>query len=358
MMCFRVRVPRRGLSLAPLGAIVLWLCMLAFVLLLVLAMQDVTGTKESAKLDEAKQGLHDIQLGVERFCVDNKAYPDYLIGGNRYVATQIDESAERPFKEQRIIDDLTQLPDPLVRTGYLSYPRNPFVHGDRAACLAVHHLQISIPGRSMADPLRNGDSGSGSTGGARFGSGCSAMGQVLADARYPQISYTPDEIASGGPYPSYADTGYPFWDIYAGDKPKPYLPGEFFYKSNGAALSTDASASATGPVLPVKTGSDGSYDGYIMGVYGPLTDKGKDIIGAERQVIGMVKGADGKLALDPAGTQVWPWTRSTVAAEQYDGSPYMSGAVAAGDAYQWSYGNPNGVRDAIALVLTAGRDIN
>jgi hypothetical protein len=355
MARFHAQNPQRGFSLAPIGGIVTWLSLLSFVLFLVMAMEDVTDSKETAKLAEAKQNLHDIQLSVERFCVDNKIYPDYLIGGNRFVTTQIDESVERPFTELRVIDDLTQLPDPLVRTGYLIYPRNPFIKGDQAACLAVHHMQLSIPGSGAADPLRNGDGGIGIHGGTRFGSGCSAMGQVLADPRYPQISYTPDELVGGGPYPSYADVGYPFWDIYSGDKPKPYLPGEFFYKSNGAALCVDAAASATGPVQPLKTGSDISYDGYIMGLYGPLTDKGKDIIGAERQVTGWTKGADGKLVRDPAGIQVWPWTRSTTSSEQYDGSPYMSGT--ASDAYQWSYGNPNGVRDALALVLTAGPDV-
>ena len=355
MANLHARIPQRGFSLAPIGGIVMWLSMLSLVLLLVMAMEDATDSKEAAKLAEAKQGLHDIQLGVERFCVDNQAYPDYLIGGNRYVSTEVDEKAERPFQELRVIDDLTQLPDPLVRTGYLTYPRNPFIKGEMAACLAVHKMQLSIPGVAGADPLRNGDGGAGSLGGTRFGAGCSAMGQVLADARYPQISYTPDELVNGGPYPSYADVGYPFWDIYAGDQPKPYLPGAFFYKSNGVALCDDAAASATMPVLPVKSSVNDGLDGYIMGVYGPLTDKGKDVIGAERQVIGWKKGADGKLVRDPAGVQVWPWTRSTAMAEQFDGSPYTPGT--ASDDYQWSYGNPNGVRDALALILTAGRDV-
>lgn len=349
------RNPQRGFSLAPIGGIIVWLSLLGFVLLLVLAMEDVTESKEAAKLTEAKQSLHDIQLSVERFCVDNQAYPDYLIGGNRYVTTRIDDSAERPFQELRVIDDLTQLPDPLVRTGYLTYPRNPFIKGDTAACLAVHKMQLSIPGTGGADPLRNGDGGVGNLGGTRFGSGCSAMGQVLADARYPQISYTPDELVNGGPYPSYADTGYPFWDIYSGDQPKPYLPGEFFYKSNGIALCFDAAASATTPVRPVKSNGDSSLDGYIMGVYGPRTDKGKDLFGAERQVNGWTKGADGKLVRDPAGILVWPWTRSTVAADTYDGCPYTAGTT--NEDYQWSYGNPNGVRDALALILTAGPDV-
>jgi hypothetical protein len=338
--------PHKGSGLASMGTMALVLTILGFILLMVLAMEDVTDAKDTARLAEAQQNLHDIQLSTERFWVDNDVYPAYLTGGQRLFTRQADASADRPFEEPRVIVDLTQVPDPLLRQGYLEYPRNPFMKGDEAACVAVHQMQLSIPGAGVVDPMRNGDNSMGGTAGTRFGSGCGIMGQVLADARYPQVVYTSDEIVGGGPYPSYADTGYPFYDIYAGDQPKPYLPGEFFYKSNGVTLSADSVASETEPVLPDKPRT------YIMGLYGPRTDKGKDIIGDEQQVTGWVAGADGKLGADPAAVKCWPWTRSTLDPAGREGCPFLPGKP--GEAHQYQYGNPNGIRDGLALILTSG----
>lgn len=336
-------------SMAALGTIALVLGVLGFTLLLVMAMDEATDAKAATRLGQAKQNLHEIQLSVERFWVDCENYPPYLIGGGRDYTTTVDPSAGKPFDGILVLNDLTQVPDPLVRQGYLNYPSNPFMlregDSDYHTRIEIHALQLAIPGGG-ADPLRNGEGGAAATCGTRFGQFCQTMGQVLADPRYPQVYYSQYELPPAQPYPSYAGVGYPFWDIWAGAEPKPYLPGEFFYKSNGWLRSDAAATSAQGPVAPVKP------NGYIMGVYGPLTEKGIDVIGAEQQVVGWTPGADGKLGWDTAGTQVWPWTRSTSAPGQYDGCPYLPGKP--GAQMQYEYGNPNGVRDAIVMTLTDG----
>jgi hypothetical protein len=336
-----------GSGLTAFATLALTLSVLAVALVVVLAMEDTTKTREMALLAEAKQNLHAIQLAIERFSVDNDEYPAYLTGGSRYYSAQVDVSSQQPFEDIRVIEDLRPVSDILLREGYFSvYPDNPFVKAGQPSMTAVHQMQLSIPGSGVADPLRNGGEGAGAVCGTRFGQYCTLMGQVLADARYPLLTYPQGEQGHDAQYESHAATGYPFWDIWAGDQPKPYLPGAFFYKSSGIVLSADATASAQAPVRPAKPA------GYILGLYGPLSDKGKDIIGEEQQVAGWTAGTGGKLGLDAAGTQVWPWTRSTASPEEYGGSPYSPGK--SGAAFQWEYGNPNGVRDAIVLVLTAG----
>lgn len=342
--------PRRDSSLARIGGIVLWLSILGFVLLVVMAMDETSDAKAAARLGQAKQSLHEIQLSVERFHIDCEVYPAYLTGGGRDYAAQVDVNAAEPFTGITVLNDLTRVPDPLVRQGYLSYPRNPFAigmgAGDSHWRTDIHQLQLAIPGTGGQDPLRNGEGGLGASCGTRFGQFCQTVGQVLADPRYPQIVYSQYEPPLAEQSPSYAGIGYPFWDIYTGDQPKPYLPGEFFYKSSGVMRSADAAASAAGPVRPDKPRT------YIMGLYCPRTDQGKDVIGDEQQVLGWVEGADGKLGWDPAGTKCWPWTRSTVEPQLRGGSPFAAGLP--GEAHQYQYGNPNGVRDGIALVLTSG----
>jgi hypothetical protein len=53
---------------------------------------------------------------------------------------------------------------------------------------------------------------------------------------------------------------------------------------------------------------------------------------------------------------IWPWTRSEVGSPaNLEGSPY-SPANASDTNEQLQYGNPNGVRDGLILVVTAGED--
>ncbi|MBN2081650.1 hypothetical protein JW859_05510, partial [bacterium] len=116
-------------------------------------------------------------------------------------------------------------------------------------------------------------------------------------------------------------------------------------------------------------------DQYMLGGYGGIRTKGRDVLGDERRITYLLRtngggggggvpgdGEDptpwqghGGFATEPL--EVWPWTRSEVSSDPEDlgGSPFAPSNV--GDTNeQLEYGNPNGFRDAIILVLTAGDD--
>src|SRR5690606_30996816 len=62
-------------------------------------------------------------------------------------------------------------------------------------------------------------------------------------------------------------------------------------------------------------------------------------------------GNTGKVEL-----KIWPWTRSQSGdPDERQGSPYSVGNVGDNND-QLQYGNPNAIRDAVILVLTAGED--
>lgn len=317
------------------------------VLSVVLAMDTLNIAKEKARSAEAKQNLHDIQIAVEHFFLDFGEYPPYLSGGSIEYAQLVDATSPRPFQHVQQVTDLTQVADPLLRNGMLTrYPANPFLYFDTPGSLKIHQQQLAMPGSGGADALRNGEGGIGASAGTRFGPACSLMGQMLADPRFEQLTYVGTEVAGTAPVPSYCSNGYDCWDIWAGDAPKAYLPGAFFYKSNGILAASAAAASAAGPVRPERISH------YILGVYGPVSDQGRDVIGAEVQVRGFTARADGTFMPDSSGAMVWPWTRSVADPKAYDGSPY--GIQGLPTNQQFAYGNPNGVRDGVLLVLTTG----
>jgi hypothetical protein len=183
---------------------------------------------------------------------------------------------------------------------------------------------------------------------------------------------------------TWAEVEYRFWDMWQGNKPTPYLPGQFFYKSAGPIVAIGNNDGSQDPVIPTDS------DQYMLGGYGSIRTKGKDLIGDERQIIfttrsdaasNWVAGSGIPPVSGPqaarhepmqyplpepnpppqnggttAGQQaVWPWTRSRYSETERQGSPY-SPALAEHSNDQLSYGNPNGIRDGLILVLTAGED--
>ena len=100
------------------------------------------------------------------------------------------------------------------------------------------------------DMMRNGKNGP--VRGNRFGGNCQILGNVSADLRFPQFV----AVAPGQPpqvFASQADfDGYKFYDLWIGNRPKLYLPGEFFYKSNGPIVAADPqSLDASRPIKPI-----------------------------------------------------------------------------------------------------------
>ncbi len=301
--------------------------------------------KETAKEAEAKQNLHEIQLAVERFAVDHKGtYPLYLIGGAAKCAATVNITEENFTSNPRsafqsIVDSapLETVSDPLLRKGYLAeYAINPFTRNGAA----IHQIQCdlnSTPGGK--DILRN-DSDTGLKLGTRFGPYCTQMGAVRGDVRYPRTTIIvpgtePLEILTG------VDTEYDYWDQWQGDRPLPYIPGMFFYKSMGALSTGPADTAAERTNVP-----SAAPDMYILAVYGGTRSKGRDILGEEEPLTG------------PHGEMTWTFLRSQVSTDpaHVQGCPFSFDNT--GKTTQIIYGNPNGIRDAIALVLTAGEDYN
>jgi Tfp pilus assembly protein PilE len=349
-------------------------CIIA--LLAAIALPNYIKIKGKAKEAETKSALHNIQLELERFAVDHEgAYPDYLIGGDNsiFIGATSSSITVNGYTQQI---PASQCSDTLLREGYVTtYPRNPFVNDSRA----VWKLQSGV-----GDALRN-MSETGSRFGTRFGAYGKVMGQVLCDARW--ISRECTDAAGTTTYcDTYSSIQYDFYDVWLGNMQKPFLPGSFMYKGMGdiipnsglrqhlitAKVGDKNSAvqfdSWDQPTFPI------SINRYMLSAWGAYHTKGMDLLGEEPYVFFNWKGTrrtGGSAAVIfspqagaslkvPGTIDVWsmlgvpPWTRGVNRSHVGPlwGSPFGPGS----NELQMSYGNPNGRRDALIILLTAGEN--
>jgi len=325
-------------SSARLGNSLLVAFTSALLLMLVNLLLPAISMRTTARAAEAKSGLHEIQLAVEKYNRDCYCYPPWLIGGGARCAATVDTSTlDDTFQDIRDCSPLAAVSDPLLREGYLAaYPSNPFV----TAGVGIHQYQSRLPTTNYGkDPLCN-SSKEGAQSGTRFGPECKSMGNVMGDPRQYEWVWTNPDNGHTTPAHTYADVDYHQWDMWTGDRPLPFLHGQFFYKANWELNPPTADPFAAGDSTP-RTRPPTMY---MLGAYGGPSDRGQDVIGDE-QMITFDLGDQGSI-------KVWPWTRSTVSMGMgAPGSPY--GSAPAGSGRQFSYGNPNGIDDAVVLLLTS-----
>jgi type II secretory pathway pseudopilin PulG len=240
--------------------------------------------RDFAKECETKANLHTIQAAVERYGVDHKEYPAYILGGDPDGWAGCRSVTSNP---SLTMHSLT-IHDDLLDGGYLGkYPRNAFLNPGDGCYTTVRMTGISgDPG--MGDP--------------RFGYLGERMGNCLDDPRLiftgdynsnsplAETIYAPENYMLGvvnqsSPNTFYCMGGVPEWSANADGQSdlsatpvKYYWPGEFFYRSGGLfdiGLSTDVSAVRFSKIF----GWDYvCIDKYMLGAYGSLRTDGLDVI--------------------------------------------------------------------------------
>jgi prepilin-type N-terminal cleavage/methylation domain-containing protein len=368
----RRSVPAWGFTLIELLVAVAIISLLAAI-----ALPSYYKIKGKAKEAETKSALHNIQLELERWAVDHDGtYPEYLIGGDNTVSiSSTDPDSENSGYTAEV--PATCCSDMMLRYGYVtSYPRNPFVRDGRA----VYRMQ-----RDIGDALRNG-SPTGIAYGTRFGASGTIMGQVLCDSRWISRDYTNDYLNRNIVVQTYSSIQYEFYDIWLGNMQKPFLPGSFMYKSMGDIVPsagrndhlTTMASSGSGTAVQEDTLDKVTYPisltRYILSAWGGFHTKGLDLLGEEPLVVFSYSGTrrthgSSAVIFNPTtGSQllapgvidsysmlgVPPWTRGVNRSHVGPlwGSPYCAGR----EDEQLGDGNPNGMRDALIIMLTAGDD--
>jgi Tfp pilus assembly protein PilE len=350
-------------------------------ILVALALPSYVRIKDKAREAEVKASLHNIQLSIERFGVDNEGnYPGYLIGGdNRWMTMYV--THENIVRREYHDSEYSACSDPLLRGGYVdAYPKNPFVSNSQP---------VQLMQRDYGDPLRSSFP-DGQIMGTRFGAESDNMGQVLCDARWLTWNYIDPLKGQAQEMNTWSNVQYDFYDAWLASHPHPYLPGGFMYKSFGevapkakgapkrSKLDLDPRFNPNRLEKPDDATIPLNLNDYMLSAWGGLRTKGQDLLGEEPLVMFSFKssrqnystrafvipGPGGPVIAPPRPPKgpetielmgVPPWTRGVNRSHVGPlwGSPYGPSAY---EDRQLSYGNANGVRDGLIIMLTPGQD--
>ena len=276
-----MRALHKGFTLIELLVVITIIGILAAI-----ALPNYIKAKDKAKEVEAKANLHTIQMAVERYNVDHREYPAYLLGGDSdgwiYWHDQWNENNPDPAEPAN-----AWVQDPLVEYNYIvSYPENPFIDAGEG--------QIIIDATAFIDDPQQGD------GDPRFGYKGNIMGCGLDDPaffEYDADNYmmsrceTKRTLDRGGafdptqygfpsrdaPIDGFPGLYYNFGGRYNNDTQKvifTFWPGDFFYRS-----ASDVQVNRSGYTLPNPNwGYMGHVVRYMLGVWGSQRNPGMDVI--------------------------------------------------------------------------------
>lgn len=364
----------RGFTLIELLVVITIIGILAAI-----ALPNYIKAKDKAKEVQVKSAVHSIQVAVERYQVDFEEYPLFLIGGDtegwKYWHRRYDEpNADLDTPANAWVND------PLVKYSYLdSYPVNPFV--DTGTAIIQQTGTATGPGGSYQ----------GGDGDPRFGFRGNVMGNGL---EYPMVfrrwitqdtaqnietertltSVTNNNVQGkgfgvpndgsglhyvmGGRRGTKMENGQQV--IYTAFT---HWPGNFFYRGFPERPIARKGWTIWFPHVFVKA----QTNRYIMGGYGSYTTEGIDVVRLEER--------------SDTGQQVYykyapPWGEN----ENLFQARYQAGAGRGGlpelagggnntegpyvppDSNPdypnaFIYGSPDGHKDAVILVLSAGEEI-
>ena len=367
--------PQRGFTLIELLVVITIIGILAAI-----ALPNYIKAKDKAKEAEVKANCHTIQIALERYATDHSgAYPNYLLGGD---TRGWDERSGCRALTAPGSEDSRPPRDPLIHFAYVySYPHNPFIDAGEGITSVIAWTGASLT-------LGDGD--------VRFGWTGELMGNCLDDPRFLFTAYgaptrlqwtlLPVDDAYLGilndrsPNSFYCMGGLPQWsrenlgesDPEAGAI-KAFWPGQFFYRCGGDFFVANP-LNVSGAVYEDIWGWPYMrVNKYILGGYGSPRTDGMDVIrlttkeaqAASTQggaISGMISGQYYQDHSDPLRQASHPDFDVQVGysnPEVYGGGerdlmpqfPYYDAGTRA-----WLFGAPDGFRDGVILVLTAGSD--